>query len=176
MRNFDAVWVEKEALPWLPFWAERWLLNGPSRLVLDYDDAVFHRYDRHSNPLVRHALGHKLGRLMQRADLITAGNEYLTERARTAGCRNVQWLPTVIDLERYPAARPGVHAGPVVVGWIGSPSTAGYLRAVNDALAPLQAAGLIRCVAIGARPEQVSGTVFHEPMAGRYRGGAVARL
>ena len=53
VRDFDVVWVEKEAWPWLPLWLERWLLNGPARLVLDYDDAVFHRYDRHRNPLVR---------------------------------------------------------------------------------------------------------------------------
>lgn len=160
VRNFDAVWVEKEAWPWLPLWLESRLLNSPSRLVLDYDDAVFHRYDFHSNPLVRSALGPKLDGLMQRADLVTAGNEYLAERARSAGCRNVQWLPTVIDLERYPASQARDHVGPVVVGWIGSPSTAGYLRAVSDALAPLQAAGMVRCVAIGARPEQVHGTPF----------------
>ena len=160
VRDFDVVWVEKEAWPWLPLWLERWLLNGPARLVLDYDDAVFHRYDRHRNPLVRRVLGHKLDRLMQRADLVTAGNDYLAGRARSAGCRNVQWLPTVIDLERYPAATAREPGGPVVVGWIGSPSTAGYLQAAGYALAPLQAAGLIQCVAIGARPEQVQGTPF----------------
>lgn len=160
VRDYDAVLVEKEAWPWLPFWLERWLLNAPIRLVLDYDDAVFHRYDRHSNQLVRRVLGHKLDRLMQRADLVIAGNEYLAGRARSAGCRNVQWLPTVIDLERYPDAERREQDGPVVVGWIGSPSTAVYLRAVSDALAPLQASGRVRCVAIGARPEQVLGTPF----------------
>ena len=160
VRGFDVVWVEKEAWPWLPLWLERWLLNGPARLVLDYDDAVFHRYDCHGNALVRRLLGRKLDGLMQRADLVTVGNDYLAGRARSAGCRNVQWLPTVIDLERYPDASARTQGGAVVVGWIGSPSTAGYLQAVSDALAPLQAAGLIRCVAIGARPEQVQGTPF----------------
>lgn len=160
VRDFDAVWVEKEAWPWLPLWLECWLLNGPSLLVLDYDDAVFHRYDRHRSSVARRVLGHKLDRLMQRADLVTVGNGYLAERARNAGCRNVQWLPTVVDLERYPAVQASDHEGPVVVGWIGSPSTAGYLRAVGDALAPLQASGMVRCIAIGARPEQVHGSPF----------------
>ena len=56
VRHFDAAWVEKEAWPWLPLWLESWLLNGPARLVLDYDDAVFHRYDRHRRTAVRRAV------------------------------------------------------------------------------------------------------------------------
>lgn len=160
MKHFDVVWLEKEAWPWLPSWLELPLLRNAAKLVVDYDDAVFHRYGHHRNPLVRSVLGHKLDRLMQRADLVAAGNDYLAERARSAGCGNVQWLPTVIDLARYPVANTRVHDGPVVVGWIGSPSTAGYLHAVSDALAPLQAEGMIRCVAVGARPEQVQGTPF----------------
>lgn len=157
----DLVWMEKEAWPWLPDPLEQWLLSGASRLVLDYDDAVFHRYDRHRNPVVRGILGRKLDRLMERADLVTAGNDYLADRACIAGCRQVEWLPTVVDLERYPLQPRATRGGaPVVVGWIGSPSTAGYLDLVSTALAPLQMEGLIRCVAIGARDDQVAGTPF----------------
>ncbi|WP_197076455.1 glycosyltransferase family 4 protein [Luteimonas sp. FCS-9] len=158
--RYDLVWVEKEAWPWLPDIVERTLSDGRRRLVVDFDDAVFHRYDRHRNPLVRAALGHKLDRLMARADLVTAGNAYLAERARAAGSRQVAWLPTVIDLDRYPPPAPRRTRGPVVIGWMGSPSTAGYLHTVADAFSPLRAAGRIRCVAVGARPDQVQGTPF----------------
>lgn len=159
-RGYDAVWLEKEAWPWLPDGFEHALMAGGPALAVDYDDAVFHRYDRHRSALVRRLLGRKLDRLMRRADLVTAGNDYLAARARDAGCRRVEWLPTVVDLARYPPPSPG-HAGePVVVGWMGSPSTAHYLHAVSAALAPLQAEGLIRCVAVGARAEQVAGTPF----------------
>jgi hypothetical protein len=44
--TFDVVWLEKEAFPWLPGAAERLLLDG-TPTVVDYDDAIFHRYDQH---------------------------------------------------------------------------------------------------------------------------------
>jgi glycosyltransferase involved in cell wall biosynthesis len=129
-------------------------------LVVDYDDAVFHRYDLHRSPVVRAVLGKKIDRIMQRANLTTAGNAYLADHAIAAGSQCVEWLPTVIDLDRYPLTASPREEGAVVVGWIGSPSTAGYLREVSVALAPLQAAGRIRCVAVGARADQVLGTPF----------------
>ncbi|MDP2087328.1 MAG: hypothetical protein Q8K20_19215, partial [Gemmobacter sp.] len=43
----DLIWLEKEALPWLPWPLERALLSRAIPLVVDYDDAVFHRYDMH---------------------------------------------------------------------------------------------------------------------------------
>ena len=54
-RQFDVVWIEKEALPWWPLWAERCLLHGVP-YVLDYDDAIFHNYDQHTNLWVRRAI------------------------------------------------------------------------------------------------------------------------
>ena len=158
--QFDVVWMEKEAWPWLPDWLELPLMGGSTRLVVDYDDAVFHRYDANSSPLVRGLLGRKIDAVMRRSNLVTVGNDYLAERARSAGAAQVEWLPTVIDLQRYPVAAPAHDNLPVVVGWIGSPSTAEYLRQVSGALATLQDEGLIRCVAIGARPDQVEGTPF----------------
>ena len=160
MDRFDAVWLEKEVWPWLPDWLELPLLGRSTKLIVDYDDAVFHRYDEHRSPLVRGLLGRKIDAVMRRADLVTTGNEYLAARARTVGARRVEWLPTVVNLQRYPATAPVREDSAVVVGWIGSPSTANYLRDIASALAPLQAAGLIRCVAIGARPDQVAGTPF----------------
>lgn len=160
MGRFDAVWLEKEAWPWLPDWLELPLLGRSTRLVVDYDDAVFHRYDAHRSTLVRALLGRKISRVMRRADLVTAGNAYLADYALAAGSGCVVKVPTVIDLERYPADAAVRNEAPVVVGWIGSPSTADYLHQVSAALAPLQAGGRIRCVAVGARPDQLVRTPF----------------
>lgn len=160
----DVVWVEKELFPWLPAIFERALLPRSAALVLDFDDAVFHRYDAHRSAAVRVLLGRKIDALMRRADLVTAGNEYLAERARTAGCRRVEWLPTVIDLERYPSPFPRMAGDVVTIGWIGSPATADYLRAVVPVLERLGQRHRLRCLAIGARADQVAGTPF-EPVA-----------
>ena len=159
-RRFDALWVEKELLPGLPHWLERLAVSGAPRIVVDYDDAVFHRYDMHRSGTVRTLLGRKIDQVMRRADLVTAGNDYLADHARSAGCQDVQWLPTVIDLDRYPLLPRPAQADAVTIGWIGSPATAGYLRPLAPALEALAQRHSIRCVAVGARPEQVQGTPF----------------
>lgn len=159
-RRYDVIWVEKELFPWLPGWLDLALISRRTTLVADYDDAVFHRYDEHRLGLVRQVLGRKIDAVMRRANVVTAGNEYLARRAREAGCGCVEWLPTVIDLERYPAGKLPKTDGSLVVGWIGSPSTAGYLKMVAPALAELGRSYPLRCVAIGARPDQLVDTPF----------------
>ena len=147
--GFDMVWIEKEGLPWLPAWFERWLLSGVP-YVLDFDDAIFHNYDLHSSAWVRRVFGRKIDRLMAGAALVVAGNDYLADRARTAGAPWVEVLPTVIDLERF-AVRPNtaVPTDQFVVGWIGSPSTAKYLQMLAGSLEKLSALFPLRLRAIG---------------------------
>lgn len=137
--NFAVVWVEKEALQWFPLWLELAMMRG-TPYVLDFDDAVFHHYDQHSNPWVRRLYGRRLDGLMAKAALVVGGNKYLAQRARDAGARSVVVLPTVIDLEHYPnQPKPLTTVNssdylPRIV-WIGSPSTARYLQLL---LEPLQ--------------------------------------
>ncbi|WP_290650808.1 glycosyltransferase family 1 protein, partial [Aquisalimonas sp.] len=158
-RDVDALWVEKEMLPWIPAFVELALLPRQRPLVVDYDDAIFHSYDRHRSGAVRHLLADKIDAVMRRADLVTAGNDYLAERARSAGAPHVELVPTVVDLDHYRPV-PAPRDGQTTVGWIGSPSTAFYLDALKPVMASLSAQHGIRAVAIGARPEQVAGTAF----------------
>jgi glycosyltransferase involved in cell wall biosynthesis len=153
----DAVWLEKEVFPWLPWIVERAFLPRSMPLVVDCDDAIFHRYDRHPLGLVRMALGSKIDAVMRRADLVIAGSRYLADRARRAGACRVEVIATVVDLKRYPAARPKANAGATVIGWIGSPKTAPYLHSVERLLSRIPG---ISCVAIGAREDQVGGGPF----------------
>ena len=128
--RYDLIWLEKEALPWLPTWLEIARLQGLP-YVVDYDDAWFHRYENHwLSPL----LGHKIDAVMRVAHIVVAGNDYLARRARQAGARQVEIVPTAIDLERYrdPPAAPRTDR--VAVGWIGIPLNAHYLTIVEPAL------------------------------------------
>ena len=153
--QFDLVWIEKEALPWVPLWLERVLLNGVP-YVLDFDDAVFHCYDQHHNPWVRRFFSLRLDRLMAQSTLVVGGNKYLAQRARDAGACWVEVLPTVIDLDRYPAPS---HTNNLTVAngvprivWIGSPSTTRYLQLLRDPLRALARANpfVLRVVGGGA--------------------------
>lgn len=154
--RYDLVWMEKEALPWMPAALESWLLRGGPPLVVDYDDAVFHRYDLHPSALVRGLLAGKIDRVMQGAALVVAGNDYLAERARAAGAGRVAILPTVVDLARYTAPKPAGD-GPPVIGWIGTPLTAAYLEEVRPALAGVVESGRARLLLIGGGAGALAG-------------------
>jgi len=119
----DLLWLEKEALPWLPWVIERALIPTGIPLVVDYDDAVFHRYDMHRTSAVRRLLGRKLDWLMESAALITAGSRYLADRAKAAGARRIEIVPTVVDLNAYTQQPAPVPTQPPSIGWIGTPST-----------------------------------------------------
>ncbi|MGH8603266.1 MAG: hypothetical protein ACREXR_10995 [Gammaproteobacteria bacterium] len=53
VKRYDLLWIEKELFPMLPAWGELVLKRCGVRYIVDYDDAVFHRYDMHSNSLFR---------------------------------------------------------------------------------------------------------------------------
>jgi len=129
---FDLLWIEKELLPWLPVWAETLLLNQGTPTVIDYDDAVFHRYDLHDAPLVRAFLGRRIDSVMRRATTVVVGNDYLAGRAHQAGARRIEYLPSVVDTNRYSVREKSV--GDFRIGWIGSPITVPYLGLIRDAL------------------------------------------
>lgn len=131
----SVVLIEYELLPWFPALLERWLAWRGCRMVLDYDDALFHQYDNHRNPWVRRLLGRKIATVMRLAHTVVAGNDYLADYARRAGAPRVQVIPTVIDLTRYPMKDGTSGSAPFTIGWIGSPSTARYLREIAPALA-----------------------------------------
>ncbi|HET9725953.1 MAG TPA: glycosyltransferase [Gemmatimonadales bacterium] len=137
---YDLLWLEKELFPGAPALAERLLSRTGPPYVVDYDDATFHRYDRSGNPVLRHGWPHKIDVVMREAALVIAGNRYLAERARAAGARRVEILPTVVDLDRYPV-RPPPGGQPFTVGWMGTPVTQRYLAPVAPALADVVASG-----------------------------------
>ena len=146
----DLRWVEKELWPYAPAWLERAVL-AQRPYVLDLDDAIFHNYDLHPLAPVRWAWGRKIDRLMRGAALVTAGNAYLARRAVEAGARNVEIVPTVIDLDHYPPRTPALPSNaPIDIAWIGSPATVAYLQALVEPLQLLAARHPVRLVVIGA--------------------------
>lgn len=149
--------VEYELLPFFPALLERWLVWRGCRLVVDYDDALFHQYDQHANPWVRRLLGGKIATMMRLADTVVAGNAYLADYARRAGAKRVEVIPTVIDLVRYPAKPLAPDSAVFTIGWIGSPSTARYLRDIAPALAEVCKGGRARVRLIGSGPVDLPG-------------------
>jgi glycosyltransferase involved in cell wall biosynthesis len=155
VRDYDLIWLEKEMFPWLLSVIEDVIIPSGIPMVVDYDDAVFHRYDLHKSLLVRMLLGKKIDAVMRRADAVVAGNEYIAKRALDAGARSVKYLPTVVDIEKYtqPHQQPN---SPLTIGWIGSPNTAKYLEIIAPVLNNLDKRYNIIIVAVGPNPEQLN--------------------
>ena len=149
--SFDLVFVQAEVFPFLPAAAETWIGRRNVPLVIDYDDAVFHKYDRHPLSAVRALLGSKIARLMRTAHLVIAGNDYLAEYARRQGAV-VTVVPTTVDLDRFPPATPAPSEPLFTLGWIGSPSTTAHLEHVVPELQAAARARPFRLLTIGAGP------------------------
>ena len=155
--SYDLVWIEYEVFPWLPFGVETMLMKSSVPYVVDYDDAVFHRYDQHTMNVVRNILGSKIDHVMKRASLVIAGNEYIAQRAGEAGAKRIEILPTAVDLERFETKKPPINAE-LKIGWIGTPMTIHYLNEIEEALTIVCRDGNARLVTIGssfAHPDNV---------------------
>lgn len=153
--------IEYELFPWFPAIIERWLVWRGCRVLTDYDDAIFHQYDTHHLAWVRRILGRKIASIMRLSSAVVVGNEYLAGYARRAGAKCVYVIPTVVDLNRYKRKefRSGVMPSEKVftIGWIGSPTTAPYLRLIAPALARLYNAGPLKVRLVGSGPIDLPG-------------------
>lgn len=147
--GFDLIWIEKELFPGLPAWGERLLSALGVRYVVDFDDAVFHSYDRASG-LWGRLLAKKIDVVMRKSTMVVAGSRYLAERAKAAGAQAVRELPTVVDLRRYQECPPPL-ADVRVIGWIGSPSTVKYLEIIAPSLVQLATEMPLRLHVVGAK-------------------------
>ncbi len=132
--RYDLIWLEKEALPWLPASIEL-LLMRKTPFIIDFDDAWFHRYDLHKSRPIRKILAGKFPALVQGAAAVIAGSPYLAEWATAHGARKVVRIPTTVDLPRYAQKRAFDSA--FTIGWMGSPSTTAYLHGIGGALEAL---------------------------------------
>jgi len=156
IRRYDLIWVEYEVFPWMPYWIERLFLNVGVPYVVEYDDAIFHRYDSHAREGVRLLLGGKIDALMRCSKTVIVGNDYLADRALRADASCVEQIPTAIDLDRYtPVEKP--DKGDFVVGWIGSPITAPYLKMLMPALMRLAETGPLKLLVVGAEAPRLDG-------------------
>ena len=133
-RGYDLVLIHRETAPTGPPLVERLLIAWGIPYVFDLDDAIFLRaihpvnrawgWLRRTNP----------AETARGARLVIAGNEYLAEWARQHNPRVVV-IPTPVDTERHAPRVAASADGPLVIGWVGSSSTAPYLRMLDKVLA-----------------------------------------
>ncbi len=153
--DHDLAWIEGELFPYLPNWIESALARSVMPYVVDYDDALFHKYDMSPSPWVRRLLGSKIDQVMRSATCVIAGNGYLAARALQAGATRTAIIPTVVDEQRYTTVSHGADKQPVI-GWIGSPATEHYVLDNREVLERVCAKYGARLLLIGAHAEIAS--------------------
>jgi glycosyltransferase involved in cell wall biosynthesis len=132
--RFDLLFVYRESSPFGPPFLERFARRRRIPIVHDFDEAIFVPNIHSANK----AWGwlrdrRRPARVSAMAAAVTVQNDYLAEFARKWNSR-VTVIPTPVDTNgRHP--RQARSPGPVVVGWLGSETTAPYLKLVDDALA-----------------------------------------
>jgi glycosyltransferase involved in cell wall biosynthesis len=134
--RYDLVFLYREAIPLGPPLLERLIARRKRpALVYDFDDAIFLPAVSDANKAISFLKdASKAAAIVRRSRQVTVGNEFLASFARAYNTA-VDVVPTAVDTTRFvprpPHARP---PGPLVVGWIGSPTTFGYLEGLADIL------------------------------------------
>jgi glycosyltransferase involved in cell wall biosynthesis len=136
--RYDFVFVYREALPVGPPVIESMLAATKMPLVYDFDDAVFVQNTSEANRSIA-ALKwpQKVAAIIRRSTQVIAGNEYLAGYARRFN-PSVHVIPTAIDVSRFvPRRTAPLDGAPLVVGWIGTPTTVRYLSPLAPVLESL---------------------------------------
>jgi glycosyltransferase involved in cell wall biosynthesis len=170
LSRFDAVLLYREMFPIGPAIVERLLaMRGRPPVVLDFDDAIFLPSVSDANRFIRALKApSKLATIIRHSDRVIAGNQYLASYARRFSDA-VTVIPTCVDTTRFvpsPSALSNNGGQPrePIVGWIGSPTTAPYVRGLTKVLQRVrqQQRFVLRVSGAGERLE-VPGIVTEQP-------------
>jgi len=141
--SYDIVVIHREAFPFFAPLVENLVLRRAKRskrrtqVVFSFDDAIYAGHEdvsSLSHPwLYRWKHGRGYGEVIRGCDHVIAGNRLLAEYAGGLNA-SVTVIPTVVDCDRYQVPPAKCEARPVTIGWMGSPTTAPYLRIVESAL------------------------------------------
>ena len=136
--RYDAIWIYREVLPIGPPILESVLSVCRRPLLYDFDDAVFLPNTSEANRyLAALKFPGKTGWIIRRATQVIAGNEYLASYARRLN-PSVHVIPTAVDTGVFvPTSIARDAVAPLVIGWIGTPTTAPYVTPLGATLAAL---------------------------------------
>jgi glycosyltransferase involved in cell wall biosynthesis len=132
--TYDVVFIQKEAFPFgLPFF-EKLIKLFNKNVIFDFDDAIYLPQTSEGNRIFQFLKSpNKARKVILSSKLTFAGNRILADYAKQFNA-NVEIVPTTINTDFYVPKENSKIEGPVVIGWIGSQTTAPYLLEVEEPL------------------------------------------
>jgi glycosyltransferase involved in cell wall biosynthesis len=157
-RAYDAIYMQRELLPFGPPFLERWLKRRGAVLLFDYDDALFISMPSRYNPVATLLRSpQKVHQIFGLVDLVVAGNDWLRDQARKEGAKAIT-VEVAEDTGRIPMHPAHTNERPVTIGWLGSTSTVKYLRLIEPVLVQIaRRYPLVRWEIVGGGPFEMPG-------------------
>jgi len=137
VKDYDLVYILREAALLGPPVFERLIAQSGVPMVFDFDDAIFVSYRSPSNGYLSYLkFASKTKTICRIASHVMVGNPYLADYALQVN-DHVTVIPTTIDTEKYRVPERKGKTGPPVIGWTGSHSTVQHLDTMRGALKKL---------------------------------------
>lgn len=132
-RNHDVVVIQKLLFSWFDILLLRILAK---RIVFDFDDAIYYRQDRQKENSARFR---KFTRMVQKADLIIAGNRVLAKQAEQYN-KSVVIIPSAVETRQVATKDYSSQASDsTIIGWVGTEMNLAYLALLEPVLQKLAA-------------------------------------
>lgn len=137
---YDVIFIHRESCSFgLPVF--EWIISKMKKhIIYDFDDAIFLKNISPSNKFLSlFKYPGKVKKIIKMSDHIIVSNKYLENYAKKFNPK-VSVIPTPIDTEKFlfdGSKNLTVNKNKIVIGWIGSSTTATYLRALYSACSRL---------------------------------------
>lgn len=133
LRDYDVVFMHREAAALGPAVIERLIARRRVPVVYDFDDPIWLAYRSPTNGVLSYLKWpSKVASVCRLATVVTAGNRLLAGWARRHA-QDVEVVPSTVDLDRAPVkSDPG--GMPPTLGWTGSHSTLPFLESLLPTL------------------------------------------
>lgn len=126
--DYDAVLIVREAIMTRSLYFEKRIKKTGVPVIYDFDDAIWLQDVSDANRKFRWMKNPaKTSRIIEMADLVIAGNNFLASFARGIN-NNVEIIPTTIDTELYEPLDKSKPNKQVTIGWSGSITTIKHFR------------------------------------------------
>jgi glycosyltransferase involved in cell wall biosynthesis len=163
--EYDLILLHCELFPFLPGFFERFFLKN-KKYIYDFDDAFYLKYRTGRYKFLKYILGNKFDRALRHADFVTAGSKELYDYACLLN-KNVILLPSSINLSEVKTPNLKRYTefsteNPLVLGWIGSPSTEKYLLLIKELLEEIGKELSIKLIIVGGKLGLISNIILEE--------------